>query len=265
MNLPAFYRFNACFDKSQNVKILASLPMYDWPEIRPFTDQFWAAFAHHAGLSGALDHESPHDALWHQPELLFSQTCGYPFTHEFKGLLHYVATPHYAVDGCKGANYSSFIFARQHLSPAELRKAKPAVNSTDSMSGYLALRLALSASGAGGDFFTTPVVTGSHLASLAAVQNGLADVCAIDCVCVALAKKHRPEALRGLIELGRSPSVPSLPFVTRAGDIGKFRVALDQTFKDPQLREAREAMLLSGVSVLPADAYDIISQLEASL
>ena len=257
--------FIACFDKSQNVKILASLPMYDWPEIRLFTDQFWAGLARHAGLTGTLDRSEPYGAIWRQPELRFGQTCGYPLTHEFKGLLRYVATPHYVADGCGGANYCSIVFARQQVSPIELRGAKPAINSMDSMSGFLALKLVLATLSSSGDFFTTPLITGGHLASMAAVQNGSADVCAIDCVCVALARKYRPEALERLVEIARSPAVPALPYVTRAGDIGELRLALHQAFRDPELRSAREALLLGDISVLPGDAYDIIPQLEASL
>ena len=257
--------FFTCFDKSQNVKIRASLPMYDWPEIRLFTDQFWAGLARHAGWTGTLDRSAPYDAIWRQSELRFSQTCGYPLTHEFKGLLRYVATPHYAADGCEGTNYCSIIFARHHVSPIALRGDKPAINSTDSMSGFLALKLVLATLRSNGDFFTTPLITGGHLASMAAVQNGLADVCAIDCVCVALARKYRPEALEGLVEIARSPSVPALPYVTRAGDIGRLRLALHQAFRDPELQTARDALLLGDVSVLPDDAYDVITQLEASL
>ncbi len=247
------------------MKILASLPMYDWPEIRLFTDQFWAGLSRHLGVIGLLDHRSPYDACWRVPELTFSQTCGYPLTHEFKDLLRYIATPHYAADGCEGAYYRSIIFARQPCNLRDLHRAKPAINSTDSMSGFLALKLVFAPFNISGDFFTSPLMTGSHLASMAAVQAGKADVCSIDCVSVALARKYRLEALVGLVEIARSPSVPALPYVTRAQDIDKLRLALHQTFIDPDLKVTREALLLSDVSVLPDDAYDIIPQLEASL
>ena len=247
------------------MKILASLPMYDWPEIRLFTDQFWAGLARHAGVMGVLNHSSSYDAIWRSPELYFSQACGYPLTHEFKDLLNYVATPHYAADGCEGTSYRSIIFAQKHSTLGDLRGVKAAINSIDSMSGFLALKLVFAPWSKSGDFFTTPLITGSHLASMAAVQNGAADICAIDCICVALAKKYRPETLQGLVEIARSPSVPALPFVTRAGDISRLRLALHQAFGDPKLQAAREALLLSDVSVLPDEAHDIILQLEASL
>ena len=239
--------------------------MYDWPELRPFTDQFWAGFAHHAGLNAELRRLEPHDALWHEPDMIFSQTCGYPFTHQFKGLLRYIATPHYACDGCEGAHYSSFIFAREAKPLAEFTGATPAVNALDSMSGNLALKLCFKDYLRKREFFRPPLITDGHLNSLSAVREGKADLCAIDAVCVALVKKYRPQDLEGLVELARSPQVPSLPYVTRAGNVEELRGALRKTFQDPQLKLARSALLLCDVSILPADAYDVIPLLEASL
>lgn len=243
----------------------ASLPMYDWPELRPFTDDFWAGFSHHAGLHGALVHEPLHDTLWHNRDLQFSQTCGYPFTHEFKGLLRYVATPHYACMGCEGANYSSFVFAREAKPLAQFAGAKPAINALDSMSGNLALKLCFKEFLGGREFFQPQLITGGHLNSLKAVREGKADICAIDAVCVALARKYRPQDLDGLIEISRTPTVPALPYVTRAGNVAHLREALRKTFQDPRIQQARQALFLEGFSILPANAYDIIPQLEANL
>jgi len=232
----------------------ASLPMYDWPEIGNATDAFWRGFSRHAGLSGALRRDDRHDILWREPDMIFSQTCGYPFTHEFQGRLKYIATPHYDCDGCDGPDYSSFIFARDMA----FKKGRPAINSMDSMSGMLALRLVLPK-------LDNPLITGSHVASLEAVQSGKADVCAIDAVVVELARRHRPHLLSGLFQIAQSPMVPSLPFVTRAGNVAKLREALHKAFVDPSLVKARSAMMLANFSILPASAYDVILELEAEL
>lgn len=244
---------------------LFSLPMYDWPEVRGATDALWAGIARHAGLSGRLDCRVPYDALWRLPQMVFSQTCGYPFTHDFKGLLRYIGTPHYDTEGAEGAFYSSIVFAREKLPPASLKGAKPAINSRDSMSGFLALKAVFAALAVKGEFFAPTLVTGGHLNSMAAVREGRADVCAIDAVCVGLAKKHRPQDLEGLIEIARSPLVPGLPFVTRAGDVGTLCKAVAAAMIDSDLAEAREALLLDGFSVLPDGAYDQILALENSL
>lgn len=233
--------------------------MYDWPEVRPFTDEFWAGLARHLGAAGSeLTRAGDFTSTWRDPNLFFSQTCGYPFTHDFKGILAYVATPTYYAEGCGPASYCSFIFAGQKQDARDIPKLKPAINSWDSMSGMLALRLV------GGDL-SDPLVTGSHLASLAAVQKGEAEVCATDSVCVAMARRYKPDVLEGLVEIARSPQVPALPFVTRAGDVEKLRAGLKAAFADPALKAAREKLLLKDVSVLPDGAYDVITQKEAAL
>lgn len=245
--------------------IKASLPMYDWPEIREHTNAFWAGFERHSKLSFALDRKSQYFDAWRQPELIFSQTCGYPFTHEFKGLLNYVATPHYVSEGCNGSNYSSFIFARKAAPLQDFHRKIPAINSLDSMSGMLALKLVFAPFVHGGEFFDRKLITGGHRNSLQAVRDGKADVCAIDAVCVALAKKYRPDMLEGVVKIAQSPMVPSLPFVTRAGNPEQLRVALEKTFADPELEFTREALLLGGFSNLGAGAYNRITDLERAL
>jgi ABC-type phosphate/phosphonate transport system substrate-binding protein len=242
--------------------LLASLPMYDWPEIRAATDAFWAGLCRHAGVDVALDRTRDHHDLWRQSSFQFSQTCGYPFTHEFKGLLQYIATPHYAADGCDGAQYSSIVFAREDVPLAAIKGWRPAVNSLDSMSGHLALKLAFPTETRMGDFFAPALITGGHLSSLAAVREGRADLCAIDAVCVELARKYRPQDLDGVVEIARSPMVPGLPFVTRGGDVKAWRAAVLKTFADPSLAKARAALLLGGISVLAEGAYEKILALE---
>ncbi len=245
--------------------IKASLPMYDWPEIREHTDAFWAGFQRHAGLNVRLDRQSPYTEPWRNSDLIFSQICGYPFTHEFKGLLQYVATPHYSCEGCNDATYSSFIFARKALPLGEFRGKIPAINSMDSMSGMLALKLVFAPFVTNGEFFERKLKTGSHLNSLQAVREGKADVCAIDAVCVALAEKYRPKALDGLVMIAQSPMVPSLPFVSRSRSPEHLRAALTKIFADPDLKTAREALLMYGFSNLGAGAYDRITNLENAL
>jgi ABC-type phosphate/phosphonate transport system substrate-binding protein len=236
--------------------MIATLPMYDWPEIRPETDLFWHALADRLGVGFALDRSIEHDASWRRPDLLFSQTCGYPLTHEFRGKLKYVATPHYDVDGCDGPNYCSMIFMRTgHKTGGPLRAA---INSPDSMSGMLALRLA-------GPPIASKVLSGSHVRSLEMVASGEADVCAIDAVCVALARRYRPYLLDGLVEVARSPMVPGLPFITQAGVAEEVRAVMLSAMTDPELQHVRNSMMLTGASNVGLAAYDRIVSLEQAI
>lgn len=245
--------------------MIASLPMYDWPELREATDAWWAGIARHMGVSGALQRGTDHTAPWRQTGLLFSQTCGYPFTHEFRGKLKLVATPHYAVDGCVGPNYQSIVFARRAAPLGNFRGTIAAVNNPESMSGMLALQLVFGPLAKDGHFFTGAIATGGHIASLNAVRVGAASVCAVDAVCVALARRHRPDYLEGLVEIARSPRVPSLPYVTVSGDVERLRSALAAAFADPVLQETRDHLFLNGYSLLDPQAYDLIIDLETTM
>src|SRR5262245_5109869 len=158
------------------------------------------------------------------------------------------------------------MFAREHRRPADVRGSRAAVNNPDSMSGMLALKLVFAPDARGGRFFSRVIETGGHIGSMIAVRDDRADVCAIDSVCVALARRYRPDYLDGLVEIARSPMVPSLPFVTApGGDPAQLRLALASAFADPDLAPTREALFLDRHSVLAEDAYDLILKLERQM
>ena len=242
--------------------MIASLPMYDWPELGAANDALWASISRHLGVAIPLDRRADHKWAWRQPDMLLSQTCGYPLTHEFSGKLTLVATPHYGADGCDGPNYCSIVVARKKLPLEAFRGRRAAVNSPDSMSGMLALQLVFGPLARQGRFFGETIETGGHRHSLQAVRDGLADVCAIDAVCWAMARRYRPEVTAGLVEIGRSPWVPALPYVTICGEPASLRQALAKAFADDHLQEARDRLLLTGLSILHLQAYDRITELE---
>jgi ABC-type phosphate/phosphonate transport system substrate-binding protein len=245
--------------------MLATLQMYDLPEVRAATEAFWQAIARRLGVSVPLSRAEDWTAAWRRPDLLFSQTCGYPFTHEYAGKLKLVATPHYAAPGCDGPYYCSILLAREQRPLQEFRGRIAAFNNRDSMSGMLALKLMFSPFAIQSQFFSRAVETGGHLASIAALQKSEADVAAIDCVTVAYVRRYRPHALEGLVEVGRSVQVPGLPFVTIAGDAGKLHQALAEIFADDSLRETLEALLLKGFSLTTGADYAVIPRLEAEV
>lgn len=244
-----------------------SLPMYDWPEVREATDAWVQGIMRHRGQrDAAVNHDPDYFNGWRRDDLVFSQTCGYPFTHEFRGRLAYLATPHYAVPGCEGARYCSFVFARERLPLAEFRGGRAAVNNPDSMSGMLAVKLVFAPLAQQGRFFASVLETGGHIHSMIAVREGKADICAIDAVCVALARRYRPDYLEGLVEIARSPVVPSLPYVTAwGGDVAGLRRAIGQAFADPDLADARETLFLDRHSTLAEGSYDQILSLERQM
>ena len=253
----------------------ASLPMYDLHEVREWTDRLWTAVAGELrkggipGVPDALERLCDHHDAWRGNDLLFSQSCGYPVVTAFRGVLRVVATPHYAAPGCGGHCYSSVIVVRASSRATDLgglRGAACAFNARDSQSGYNALRAAVAPLAGGRRFFARTVETGAHAASVEAVRDGRADVCAVDCVTWALLARYRPSELTGLRVLAFTRRMPGLPFVT-AGDcsdtsLDAIRRALGRAYARPDLAKTREALLISGLSVQSVDAYEPLLAME---
>jgi ABC-type phosphate/phosphonate transport system substrate-binding protein len=256
---------------------IVSLPMYDLPEAAGATDALWRGLAEHlrrAGIEdvpGALTRHPSLPAHWLAPDLLFSQTCGFPLRHVLKGRVRLVATPCYAVPGCEGPSYRSLILVRagsRFRSLADLRDSRAAFNARDSQSGYNAFRSVIAPLARDGRFFAEVVETGSHAASLEAVAAGRADVAAVDCVSIALFARYRRPVMREVREIGRTPSAPGLPYITSmdTGEdlLGRLRAGLQGAMADPALAAAREALLLDKVTLLPDSAYERIDEMEAA-
>lgn len=254
---------------------VASLAMYDLPDVTAATDAWWAGLAQamrRAGIKEVPDElrrDNDVKPAWLAPDLLFSQTCGYPLMHEFAGKLRVVATPCFDCPGCEGPRYCSLVIVRADEAAStldDLRGRVAATNGPESQSGYSALRGTVAPLARSGRFFSEVVISGGHANSLALVAEGKADVCAVDCVTHALLSRHQPGAVRDLRVLGTTVDAPGLPYVTRpsASDdlLQRLRAALFAALDDPDLAAARETLLIAGAEVLPEDAYDRIIEIE---
>jgi ABC-type phosphate/phosphonate transport system substrate-binding protein len=255
---------------------IATLQMYDLPEVRAATDDWWAGLARalrRAGLSevpARLTRDGPPEGPWRDPGFLLGQTCGYPLMHGLAGVVQVVATPAYRAPGCQGPRYRSVFLVREDeaaRSLAELRGRIAAVNSPQSQSGYSALRSAVAPLARDGRFFSRVIETGGHVQSARAVAEGRADLAALDCVTYALLAQYRPAAVAGLRVLDQSEAAPGLPYVTRADApadlVVRLRDGLAEAAADRALAAARETLLLTGVEVLAPSTYDRILQMEA--
>lgn len=246
---------------------IASLAMYDWPELQAANDALWAAVAQRLERAGvpapsALSRTADLEALWRSPALLLGQTCGYPLMKRLSDRVRLVATPRYAAPGCEGPFRRSAIVVRAD-SPADqlvqLRGARCALNDPMSDSGMNLLRAAVAPLAAGPAFFSEVLVTGAHLASAEAVASQAADVAAIDAVTYAHLRRFKPDLAARLRVLAWTARSPGLPLITSAATPRETLRALQEALlgaaADPRLAEVREALRLDGFSLLPLNYY----------
>lgn len=171
--------------------------------------------------------------LWRHPRLLFAQACWGTLELGLANHVRVIGQPDYsAYQGGAGSCYSSAILMRKEAAaqwsdgsvPAPengrpslpldmLRGRRFAYNGLDSMSGIIALTRDLEAASESIGIFGERIETGSHRASLIAVAEGRAEVCAIDCRTWALAKRFEPRAAK-LSVVGWTRLRPGLPYIT---------------------------------------------------
>lgn len=246
----------------------ASLPMYDLPELRPFTDAWWMGVAMAAGRNGfapvplGLDRTDPPGAVWHRHDLLLSQCCGRDLVTHLSGRVAPVAIPCYRASGCSAGTYRSWIVARSRDSRRRLedfRGGTAAVNCTGSHSGWVALGHTLARASISGRFFARALRTGAHRASLQAVRDGRADLAAVDCVTFALLAAVAGGEVADLRIVVESEPAPALPYVTSALRPVEQRAhlcrALVQAAADPELDIAQDALLIDGFLPVDGDPY----------
>jgi ABC-type phosphate/phosphonate transport system substrate-binding protein len=254
---------------------VASLPMYDLPEIEAVTNAWWRGLARAFRREGITDvpdelcRQASYRELWTRRDLLLSQTCGYPLMHELRGKATLIATPCYSAPGCNRETYCSVVLVHKDSAAAgigELRGKRCAVNSQDSQSGHSALRALIAPLSSGERFFRGVILSGSHQNSLTMVSDGEADVLAMDCVTYALLARHRPHAIERTRPLCFTPSAPALPYITRCpvkdDFVERLRSGLAAACDDPELSDSRETLMLQGFRVLPLSAYDRIAEME---
>jgi ABC-type phosphate/phosphonate transport system substrate-binding protein len=233
--------------------LFAALPMYDWPEVRAETDATWAVLRDRLQEMGIVAPEKlarrnadlppvpggirgpdgekiapdpadlpPNgfdlDTLLRHPGLIFGQTCWGPLEQGLEAHVALLGQPDYsAFEGGDGELYSSAIVTREPLLVRRWedvdRGLRFAFNGPDSMSGLLAVQRDLAAAGRSVAIFREMVETGSHRASIVAVAEGRADLCAVDCRTWDLAKRFEPSA-KSLHVAGWTSKRKGLPFVT---------------------------------------------------
>ncbi|MCY1127763.1 PhnD/SsuA/transferrin family substrate-binding protein [Frigidibacter sp. RF13] len=238
--------------------MIASLPMYDWPEVQPANDQLWASVRDRLRATGLAAPETlsrdrrAHD--WTAPDLLLSQTCGFPYRTALHGKVTLVGTPDYGLEGAPPGYYYSVLVvpADRGGDWQDFIDGTLAINGYDSQSGWAAPQN--HAAGVGRRFGRI-LVTGAHRDSATAVADGEADIAAIDAMTWRLVEAYRPDVARRLRICARTTPTPGLPLITALRDhAGLLRTAFAETIA-ALAPEDRKSLHLQGVVQIPASAY----------
>ncbi len=242
--------------------MIASLAMYDFvPALQAANDRFWQGIRdglRAAGIAAPEEltrGEAAYWPAWQSPELVLSQTCGYPYRALLWDKVTLIATPDYDLPDCPAGHYVSVYVARANDPRRDLAafaEADFAYNEALSQSGWAAAQNHAATLGLQ---FRGRLQTGGHRASALAVAQGRADFAAIDAVTWALLQRHDP-GVAALREIARTaPPTPALPFIAAKGvnptvyfDVLASAIAALAPFD-------RETLMLRGIVALPASAY----------
>ncbi len=239
--------------------MIASLPMYARPELQDAHDALWALIRdglRDVGLPApdALDHSAGTWQAWQDPDLVFSQTCNYPYRARLHGKVTLIGAGDYGLPGTDPGTYYSVFVARAddpRSHTAQFSGAPFAYNEPLSQSGWAAPQLWAANHG-----ITLPPVlqTGAHRASAEAVAAGQADIAALDAVTWRLMQRY-DDWTDQLKVVGRTDASPALSFITRAGqDPVPYCHALRGALAALPDTHAQDLGLL-GIVPIPAAAY----------
>jgi ABC-type phosphate/phosphonate transport system substrate-binding protein len=253
----------------------AGLPMYALPELEAANSAFLAALDRRLRVKGVdtaqVAFGSNHGTVIEEagPNILFTQICGYPLFKHYRDQYRMLATPHYAMPGCVGAQHRAFFMVRAGDPAQSLEEFRGRVlgcNSVSSNTGMNLPRLSLARIAGGKPFFSSVVMTGAHVASLERLAEKSIDICSIDSVTWGFFKKFRPVAAERYRILGETVSSPSLPFVTSTMttelDAAAIREALSEIMNDPQIAHVRGMLELAGLSAPDDAAYERLDTYE---
>ncbi len=243
---------------------IASLGMYDPPSVASANDRFWEQLRRRVLALNpplTLNRKMPLGQQWKHGQLFFSQTCGYPYITALRQQLTLLGTPTYTFDGCRDGQYSSFIVTKKSASTDLItyRGQRLAANSSDSLSGLIAMEITLAHVGIENTFFRTCFFSGSHINSMRLVASGEADICCIDAVTWALACQSQVELTDELQIIAQSPDFPALPYVTSAKRRPQFvqqlKTALLSLTDDPAARASFSQLGIAAIHPATTPTY----------
>ncbi len=239
--------------------MIASLAMYDWPQVRSEHDRLWtlirdALADEKIAAPEVLTRDGSLWDIWESPELILGQTCGMPYRTRLHGQVELVGTPDYALPDARPGHYYS-VFVTRSDEPGDVVDfidRTLAFNGQDSQSGWAAPQNQMAKLGLR---FTHTRHTGAHRDSARAVASRKADIAAIDAVSWHLIASHMPELAGKLRVITHTDPTPGLPLITAKGrDASALARAAAAAIAALSVAD-RAALGLGGIVEIPASAY----------
>lgn len=198
-------------------------------------------------------------ALFRSPELVLTQTCGYPLLTQLQGQVQVVGRPRYEWPDSSGGAHCSVIVSREsdsRLELADFKGCRGVINDRHSNSGMNLLRHRLTPLQQDGRFFASVATSGAHQQSLRWVREGWADLASIDSVTFAYLARYAPAEVAGLRIVARTAQSPNLPYITAlsAGTAGAERIREAMNLALQELPHVSATLGLQ--EVLPASEAD---------
>lgn len=240
--------------------MIASLGMYDRAETTEANDRLWAGIRDGLRARGIAAPETltrgegAYWQAWQSPDLVFSQTCGYPFRARLQGSVTLIGTPDYGLPDCPAGHYYSVFVARadDRRDLAALAPARFAFNEDMSQSGWAAPQNHAAAHGL--PYFTPALRTGGHRLSALAVAEGRADFAALDVVTWSLLSRWEAWADQLRVVARTVPSTPVLPYIGPLGADAALYFAATAAAIAGLSQTDRDTLHLRGlVRIEPAD------------
>ena len=197
--------------------------------------------------------------LFRSPDLLLTQTCGYPLMTLLRGQVQLVGRPRYELNDSSAGNHCSLIVSRAtdpRTDLADFKGSRGVINDLHSNSGMNLFRHRLAPLQQGGRFFASVAISGAHQQSLRHVREGWADLACIDSVTFDCLARYAPAEVAGLRLVARTATSPTLPYITAldTGGVGaeQIRRAMNQALQQlPQV-----SAVLGVQEVLPVSEAD---------
>ena len=234
--------------------------MYDRVEAQPANDRLWALIRDGLRAVGLNAPEAltrgarAYWDAWASPDLILSQTCGFPYRARLHGRVTLIGTPDYGVTGCPPGYYRSVLVARANdprSAMLDFDHATLAFNEDLSQSGWAAPQNHAAKLGIS---LPPKLRTGGHILSAKAVAEGHADIAAIDAVTWVMITRWDAFA-SALKVVGETDPTPGLPYIAAPGtDAEAIFTVIAQAITDLSPQD-RDTLCLKGLTKIAPETY----------